>query len=401
MSFFKKDELKYLWPFYLDAILSPLLFFAPAFYVVYFLSLSFSLFQISLLMASSFLAAFIFEIPTGAIADLYGRKLSVLVGYFIEAIGFLSLFFINNFYYIIFAFALIGFGSTFSSGAKEAWIIDLIKKKKGLDKEYFVKSQSFDNSALLISGFLGAFTVGIFGLKSIWLVAFFSFIISILALTFADEKYAKKKSSVKDSYKKVKEQTKTSIKYGSKHPVLFWIFIAGFILTFSVAFNEGLTWTPFLQDLGFPDYAFGYLWSAIAGLFIFSPWVSKKLLKSDTEKSQRNFIAGGILIASLVTFLVLFANSLIFALSITLLSLFVYSSLHPVERLYFHRFIPTKLRATIGSVESMIITLASIISLPLVGFLVDLIGPRYTIFIGGFLAIPSAIIYYKIKDFKK
>ena len=352
-------------------------------------------------MASSFLSAFIFEIPTGAIADLYGRKLSVLIGYSIEAIGFLSLFFIDGFYPIMFALILVGFGSTFSSGAKEAWVIDLVKKKKGLDKEYFVKSQSFDNSALLISGFIGAFVVGMYGLKSIWLVAFFSFLISIFVLIFADEKYSKKKRSVRDSYKEIKDQTKISVKYSSKHPVLFWIFVAGFILIFSTAFSDGLTWTPFLQELGFPDYAFGYLWSAIAGLSIFSPWVSKKFLKSDTEKSQRNFIAGGILITSLITFLVLFANNLIFALGITLSSVFVYASLHPVERCYFHRFIPTKLRATIGSVEAMIATLAIIISYPIIGLMVDLIGPRYTIAIGSVLALPSAIIYYQIKDFKK
>jgi len=78
MKIFQKGELKLLWPFYLDAFLSPMLFFMPAFVVVYFRDLGFSLFQISLLTMMMPLSMFLFEIPTGAIADLYGRKFSVL-----------------------------------------------------------------------------------------------------------------------------------------------------------------------------------------------------------------------------------------------------------------------------------------------------------------------------------
>ncbi|HJX49991.1 MAG TPA: MFS transporter, partial [Candidatus Nanoarchaeia archaeon] len=129
MTFFKKDELKLLWPFYLDSILSPMLFFAPAFFVVYFNYLALSYFQIGLLFAIMPLVSLLFEIPTGAIADLYGRKFSVLIGYFLEGVAFLSLFFFNNYYLMLAAFAFLGFASTFSSGSKEEWIADLIKKE--------------------------------------------------------------------------------------------------------------------------------------------------------------------------------------------------------------------------------------------------------------------------------
>ncbi|MDP4039958.1 MAG: MFS transporter [Candidatus Pacearchaeota archaeon] len=401
MSFFKKNELKYLWPFYIDALISPMLFFAPAFYVIYLLGLDFSVFQIGILFTVSFLVAFVFEIPTGSIADLYGRKTSVLFGYFIESVGFLSLFFISNYYYFLFAFALIGFGSTFSSGAKEAWIVDLVKKRKGLSNEYFTKSQSFDATGLVISGILGAFIVSVFGLSLIWMFAFVSFLISISVLSFAKEDYVRKKSSFRDSYKRVKKQTGISLRFGAKHPVLFWFFIAGFTLAFAITFNEGIAWTPFLEGLGFPDYAFGYLWSAIAVVYAVSPWVSKKLLKVHSEKNQRNFISGAILIAALTTILVLFANSLSFVLFISIFTLFAYSSIGPVERSYFHRFIPSKMRATIGSVEGMILSLGVILATPLVGLFVDVIGARYTIFLGGVLLFPAAIIYYRIKDFEK
>src|SRR3972149_1959020 len=114
---FKSGELKLLWPFYLDALISPMLFFMPAFVVVYFRDLGLSLFQISLLMMMMPLFMLLFEIPTGAIADIYGRKFSVLLGAIIEGSAIISIFFLNNYYTLLVAFALIGLGSTFNSGA--------------------------------------------------------------------------------------------------------------------------------------------------------------------------------------------------------------------------------------------------------------------------------------------
>ena len=137
MNLFQKNELRTLWPFYLDSLVSPLLFFMPAFIVVFLTGLELSFFQIGILITAMPLFMLIFEIPTGAIADLYGRKFSVLLGYFLEGLAVLSLFFIRDYYLMLGAFALLGFASTLSSGSKEAWIIDLVKDKgKNLSKSF-------------------------------------------------------------------------------------------------------------------------------------------------------------------------------------------------------------------------------------------------------------------------
>ena len=83
---FSKLELKLLWPFYLEAFLGTLLFITPPFMVAYLLNLGFTASKIGVLMALAPLAAFIFEIPTGAIADLYGRKISTILGWLLEGI---------------------------------------------------------------------------------------------------------------------------------------------------------------------------------------------------------------------------------------------------------------------------------------------------------------------------
>lgn len=398
MKLFKQGELKLLWPFYLDALISPMLFFMPAFVVVYFRDLGLSLFQISLLTMMMPFFMLLFEIPTGAVADIYGRKFSVLLGAAIQGIALISIFFLDNYYALLFAFAMIGFGSTFNSGAREAWITDLIKKeKKDFLHGYFAKSGSIDSFGLVISGILGAFLVKQFGVSVIWIVAGVSFFVTFLLLGFAKEHFVKRDVKIRDSFKSISKQSLISIKYAKNHPVLFLFLIASAILVFASVFNGDLAWVTFLQNLNFPDYAFGYMWSAMGAVGIFAPLISLKFMKKGKE---RKFILSIIILTILFLLLILFVESIAFAFLVLLSSIFFARMSSPAERVYFHRFIKSKLRATVGSVESMLIGLIGIISMPLAGLSVDYLGARYTILISALLMIPSAIIFFKIKDGK-
>jgi DHA3 family tetracycline resistance protein-like MFS transporter len=76
------------------------------------------------------LAVFVFEIPTGVIADVYSRKLSVVIGFSLMGIGFLVEGFFPAFLPILLAQVLWGLGFTFTSGAGVAWISDEIGEEK-------------------------------------------------------------------------------------------------------------------------------------------------------------------------------------------------------------------------------------------------------------------------------
>ena len=68
----------------------------------------------------------VFEVPTGVVADLYSRRLSVLIGVFLVGICFTLQGIAPVLPAIIVAETLRGLGRTFSSGALEAWIADEI-----------------------------------------------------------------------------------------------------------------------------------------------------------------------------------------------------------------------------------------------------------------------------------
>ena len=62
------------------------------------------------------LSVFLFEVPTGIVADVYSRRLSIIIGYLVMGVGFLIEGLFPFFVPILLAQVLWGLGYTFTSG---------------------------------------------------------------------------------------------------------------------------------------------------------------------------------------------------------------------------------------------------------------------------------------------
>ncbi|GAA5344502.1 MFS transporter [Planifilum fimeticola] len=76
------------------------------------------------------MSVFLFEIPTGVVADLYSRKRSMAIGLLLVGCGFMLEGMIPLFTVVLAAQVLWGVGYTFLSGADQAWIADELKTKR-------------------------------------------------------------------------------------------------------------------------------------------------------------------------------------------------------------------------------------------------------------------------------
>jgi len=399
LKLFSKTEWKLLWPFYLDALLSPMLFFAPAFFVVYFADLGFSLFQVGLIIAASQLFALLFEIPTGAVADIYGRKFSVLFGIGLGFFTFIALFFFTNFYVLLAIFAVMGLSGTFMTGADEAWITDLVKhKRKELLDDFFIKSQSIANVGFVISGLVGALMVKYFGISVIWLAASASMLLSLWILSYGEEHFKQKHVKMKDSMKEVSSQSVKALNYSRKEKIILYLIIATAIMALAGGFGNLIAWVPFLQDMGFPDHAFGYIWSGLALVGVVAPLLSKRLYKGE---GKRLFLMHMTIIISILAILVIFVQQLIWAIAVMLAIVFFEGMKSPASLVLFHKHVKDSLRASVGSVKAMIISLVGIGAVPLGGYAVDVLGAQFTIFLSGVISLPAVLVYYMMKEDKK
>ncbi len=269
------------------------------------------------------------------------------------------------------------------------------KEKKKFLHDYFAKAGSIESFGIVISGIIGAFLVKIFGISIIWIAGGISFFLTFFLLIFAKENFVKRNAKIKSPFKDLRNQSLTSVKYVRNHPVLFLFLIASAFVWLAGAFSGPLSWISFLQQLDFPQYAFGYMWSAMGIVGIFAPLIALKFLKKGKER-QFMIICSILTIISLA--FIAFINTIVFALLILLASIFFTGMSMPVERTYFHKFVKSKLRATIGSVEGVLMGIIGVIGLPLAGLSADYLGARYTILLSALLMIPSVIIYLRIND---
>ncbi|MGN1387461.1 MAG: MFS transporter, partial [Bacillus sp. (in: firmicutes)] len=95
------------------------------------------------------LSILLFEMPTGLVADFFGRKKSLVIGTFILGAAHVLEGSIPEFWAIAVGAALWGIGWTFISGAEQAWIADELENKE-LDR-VFLKGAQFSS----IGRFLG------------------------------------------------------------------------------------------------------------------------------------------------------------------------------------------------------------------------------------------------------
>lgn len=68
--------------------------------------------------------SFVFEIPTGVVADTYSRRASVVVAWLLQGVAFVVVGLSPAFAAILVGYAIWGLAHTFESGAYEAWITD-------------------------------------------------------------------------------------------------------------------------------------------------------------------------------------------------------------------------------------------------------------------------------------
>jgi DHA3 family tetracycline resistance protein-like MFS transporter len=398
MGFFQKDELKLLWPFYLEAIITTLLFIYPPFWVLYFQGINLSLFQIGICMTALAISSFFCEIPTGAVADVFGRKFSTLLGYFLVGIILVCMFFFTSFWAVLFLFVLWGVSGTFISGARDAWVADNLKfrGKPELLKDYYIKTHSFIRLSLFFAGILAAFLVSKFGLGVIWFVTGISMLVSGLILAFVSERRVV--LTCPHSLRGLYEQSSKSIKYGIKHRVLFYLLAAILFIGFASAFGGDFLWQPLLKQVGLPLYAFGFLFSGITLLGTITPYLAKPLLR--IIGAEKNLLAIMIGIQCIFAILAIFVGSWAFGVLLYCILAFSWDITQPVERAYFQKFVPSRMRATITSFSSMLISIGFAFGSPIGGFLADTIGIKLTIVIGGFVLVPAALLYFAIKEKK-
>ena len=358
---------KSIFGFYLATFLQNALKVITPFYIIYFVALGFSFWQIALISSLRSIIGLIFEIPTGMIADIYGKKISVILGYSLSALTLLLVPLTDNFLWIAVIFCFNAFFETFFTGADNAWISDRIETENPDDmNSFFMRKRSLRNIGFIIAGLLWAWIVKYWGMEYLRYVYGGGLLLAsgvLLLLPDGTKDYRWEKEEENILGKIFRHHLRDSRKYLAQHKTLWFLFV-GIGLFLILDELTGLIWAPYLEELGFSIENLGYLSSLLWLLWAGVPLLLEKVLK---KKKNSSLVLGssllifvGILIFAGLTF------SITMLISLYIIYNFIDDIIFPIDELLTNQLISVEKRATVLSMKSVVENLSSIFGWPLV-----------------------------------
>ena len=157
-------------------------------YPIFLQSRGLDLFQVGLVLAIFQFGTFLFEVPTGAVADLYGRKVSFLLSCLVRMLAFSMYSVAEGFTACAIAEIVDAFGVTLASGAIDAWAVDGVRAEgdhRPADR-MFSRAQAIVRGVMVVGGVACGYLADRFGFTATWLVAAsfngLAFVVGLLAM---------------------------------------------------------------------------------------------------------------------------------------------------------------------------------------------------------------------------
>jgi|TARA_Y100000310_G_scaffold307233_1_gene349152 MFS family permease len=390
MKFFNEMGLKSrnIYLIYASMIAGGLLFFLPIL-ALYFEETLFTATNVALIFSIEAIAMVLFEVPTGAIADLFGRKKTLVLANFVVLIA-VSFLYIGGSMLMFILFAIFNsFARALSSGTYNAFIYDSLKEE---NKEKYYKKVIGTFHALwplgasigsIIGGYLAKVSLSFpIGLSLIPL-----FVAFILTLKLKEPDYEK------EEHRNILKHMFESSKLILKNKQLILLVIGGFLL---LAFGETvhLLSPLFFKFKEIPIMFFGWIMAFVFGLsslgYYLSHTVSEKIGNKTTLIASVIIAPILLIIATLTT---KFTSILFF-----IIPSFFFGLRNPVRSHLLNVEVPSSKRATIISISNFLGQLGVAIFAPFIGYFAELYTINTAFMISAIFMFSATILFFFVKN---
>ena len=346
-----------------------------------------SIAQAQLLQSWFMLWIFLLEIPTGVVADYFGRKYSLALGALVVTLAAVIYGSAPNFYIFLLGEFLFAMAASFMSGADDALLYDSLKEE-GREQE-IKKATGMTHSIQLISIMvaapIGSLIASKFGLNAPILFCAVPFLIAaFIAFSIKEPKVFDKTKETTRYW----EIAKKGFSFFYRHKTLRLITLDAVIVSVAAYFVIWL-YQPLLMNMKFPIKYFGWVsfLMVFSEVIIASNFVRLEKLFGSAKAYMRFsaiIVAGFFMLAAFVPKVPVVILFVIFAGGFGLTRLELMTA-------YMNRLIPSPQRATVLSTISMFRRLSLAVVNPFVGMMADRSLP-VTLFIIGLL--PLLIFFF-------
>ena len=347
-------------------------------------------------------STFLFEIPTGVVADVRSRRTSVIIGFSMIGIGFAFEGAIALFATVLIAQVIWGVGYTFISGAREAWIADELDDEARVGRLYLRAAQLGQVTSMvgmLISVGLASIRVNVpiivSGIGVVGLAV-------LLLLIMPERNFHPAPHPERLPFAEMKRTFLHGLEVVRGRPILITLLFIGLFYGMSSEAFDRLWEAHFLANLGFPSlgHLSAIVWFGIinAGAMALSLVVTEVAIRRvDTTSHQRVtrmlLLINGVLALSVVGFGV--AGGFTLGLAAYWVAYSMRTANQPLYTAWMNQSLQPRIRATVFSMSSQFDALGQVVGGPLIGLIGTAVSIGAAMIASGATLIPALLLYLR------
>ena len=348
---------------------------------------------------------FLFEIPTGVVADLYSRRLSVVIGVSLLGAGMLLQGLVPTFAAVLVAQVVWGSGSTFLSGADQAWLADEIGEE-AVGPVFTRETQialALTVAATLAAGGLGLLGLGVpVAASGVGLLV----LAVVLLLVMPEEHFHRTPAAERDTFRHLLGTAREGLRVARRRPVVRTIALVTLVVGLASEAFDRLWTVRVLESFPLPDVA-GFdgavVWFtaiALAGTLV-SLVVSLVVNRAAPRLVRAEHPTW--LLASLVGLQVVFvlAVALGGTIWLVLAALWGRSAAEalaaPIRSAWLNRNLASGTRATVISMTSQLDAVGQVVGGPPLGALANRTSTSTALVASAVVLSPAVLLYARLR----
>ena len=326
----------------------------------------FSLSLIAFLNIVFFLTMTLGEVPTGIVADVYGRKISLAFGAIFLSCGYLLFSFAPDLFLLLVSYILAGIGFTFLSGAQEALLFEsLVKDQRG---DEYTRITGRATALRFGVAAVGTVLTGFFATIDIALPTIISGItfglMLIVIFTFKEPAISETNESATRGYFKTLRDAVHTIR--QQRTLRYAIVYLTLISLFSWLINSQFV-QPYARGLGVPLALIGI---ALMLMRLSNMLGSAKASHIADKLGERSTLFAIPLITIFCLILLVVWQAIPALIGVAVIT-FVAAVMRPIVLNIIQNQVADQMRATVLSLQNLVFTLVLSVTQPLFGFIAD------------------------------
>lgn len=339
--------------------------------------------------------AFIAEVPTGIIADVYSRHLSIIIGFAVVGTGFLLEATIPQFWAVLLAQVIWGIGITCQSGALEAWVADEVGQENA-GKAFLRGNQVANAGALLgiIPGvFLGTIALNIPMIVSALLLIGLA---GVLVLIMPETGFKPAPRENRTSFQHMTHTFREGASLVRHSRVLVTLLVAAALFG---AFSEGFDrlWQPRLLEFQIPFFE-PVVWvgiisaaSLVLGILA-TEFVNRRI---DTNNQVVVARALQFIVTLIMALMVVYGLAWNFGVAlVAILALKPVRGMnYPLATAWMNQHVESSVRATVFSIRNQADAFGQMLGGPVLGAISTLVSLRVEMIVAAAFLVPALYLY--------